>query len=164
MFNFINKIAKFIVDHLIQIISILINIPKPQTPINISTINHLSDNGIVFNLVIFLHIFYFFLLNYCIKWDKVDNFMNKKVININDIPFGVYKYLISIYTNWRPRSGTKSKIFLQLHGTLCQNTIRYLLHNPFLPNRELFVWGDISFFIINTANPIGDIQVQINKL
>ena len=58
--------------------------------------------------------------------------------------------------------GTRSKIFLQLHGNLGQNTICFYLHNPFLPHRKLFVWGDISFFVINTANPIGDIQVCLN--
>lgn len=162
MLNLINKISKFIVDHILQAIGILINIPRPK--IDISGINHLSDNQIVFNLVIFLHLLYIFLLNYCIKWDKIDDFMYKKVVQINDIPSGIYKYLVSIYTNWRPKSGTKSKIFLQLHGSLGQNTICYLLHNPFLPYREMFVWGDISFFVINTAYPVGDIQVSDQKL
>lgn len=88
----------------LNIIRILTNIPKPQR-IDLSNINRISDNVIVFYLVIFLHLLYVFLLNYCIEWDKIDNFMLKKAIQINDVPFGVYKYLVIIYTNWRPRSG-----------------------------------------------------------
>ena len=75
-------------------------------------------------------------------------------------PHFAIRYLIRIYTNWRPRSGTRSKIFIQLHGNLAQNTICYFLHNPFLPYRQLFVWGDCSFFVINTANPVGEIHVS----
>lgn len=160
MIETIKNIAQHIVLFFVKIFTFITEIPLPP-PIDLNEIHIVRDTDrIVFGLVVFLHLLYIFLLNHCLEWDKIDNFMHKKAIQINDVPFGVYKYLIRIYTNWRPRSGTRSKIFIQLHGNLSQNTICYFLHNPFLPHRKLFVWGDCSFFLINTANPVGDIQVN----
>ena len=157
--DIIKSASQLIILFFVYIFDVLTAIPKPPY-VDLGSINILTDTDkVVFILVVALHILYIFLLSYCLKRDKIDNFMNKKAIQINDVPFGTYKYLVTIYTNWRPRSGTRSKIFIQLHGNLSQNTICYFLHNPFLPYRQLFVWGDCSFFVINTANPVGDIQV-----
>ncbi|RWS03133.1 polycystic kidney disease protein 1-like 2 [Dinothrombium tinctorium] len=90
--------------------------------------------------------------------DVIDHFMYKRAIDINDIPTGTYRYLITIYTNWRPGSGTNAKVFIQLHGELGQNTICYFLHNPYVPYRELFGWSDVSWFTLNTSIPIGELR------
>lgn len=158
LFEIIAVCAKFVASIFSAIFNFITEMPTPPT-IDLEKIDFITDTDrIVVGLLIVLHVLYVFLLSQCLDWDRTDNFMHKKAIQINDAPFGVYKYLIRIYTNWRPRSGTKSKIFIQLHGNLCQNTICYFLHNPFLPYRQLFVWGDCSFFVINTANPVGEIQ------
>ena len=62
-----------------------------------------------------------------------------------------------MYTNWRPNAGTKGRVYLQLHGVFARNSLCYYLHNPYGLNRKLFSWGDISWFLVNTANPLGDI-------
>lgn len=158
LFEIIKRWAELVATGFWKILNFFTEMPRPP-PIDPRKINFLTDTDrIVVGLLIALHVLYVFLLNQCMEWDKMDNFMHKKAIQINDAPFGVYKFLIRIYTNWRPRSGTRSKIFIQLHGNLGQNTICYFLHNPFLPYRQLFVWGDCSFFVINTANPVGEIQ------
>ena len=163
-FEILKRCAEFAAASFWTILNFITEIPTPP-PIVLSEINFVTDTDrIVVGLLVALHVLYVFLLDSCMEWDKTDNFMHKKAIQINDAPFGVYKFLIRIYTNWRPRSGTRSKIFIQLHGNLGQNTICYFLHNPFLPYRQLFVWGDCSFFVINTANPVGEIQVSTRPL
>lgn len=91
LFEIIKRCAEFVVNGFWTILSFFTEMPTPP-PIELKKINFLTDTDrIVVGLLIALHVLYMFLLNNCLEWDRSDNFMHKKAIQINDVPFGVYK-------------------------------------------------------------------------
>ncbi|RWS26035.1 polycystic kidney disease protein 1-like 2 [Leptotrombidium deliense] len=135
-------------------------LPKPDN-IGNATVTDLviNSNWIVVIAVSAIHILYIIFQFWTTNRDVIDHFMYKRAIDINDIPAGTYRYLITIYTNWRPGAGTDAKVFIQMTGVLGQNTICYYLHNPYLHYRKLFgKSSDVSWFSLNTSMPIGEIR------
>ena len=60
---------------------------------------------IIITMLLLTHMSYSILAIISTQWERVDMFMSKKAINLNDAPKGNYQYMLTIQTNWRLGSG-----------------------------------------------------------
>jgi hypothetical protein len=116
-----------------------------------------DKNMTIYLTIIIVTSLYILLFVWCLWQDKRDT--KKSMIHIledND-PFDLYFYEMIVYTGSRKDSGTESKVYFNLIGSLSETLNRKLESNT-NGNIKLLQRTSVDTFLLSVKNPLGNLS------
>ncbi|XP_062621693.1 uncharacterized protein LOC134283266 [Saccostrea cucullata] len=128
----------------------------PPNAINFLTVWGKFDasNATVYGALVVVFVIYIILLIVLRRQDKKDQNRSKVAFLCDHNTTHTYFYLISVYTGFRRRAGTKSNVYFILTGDDDDSGIRFL-NDGF---QEGFSTSSVNMYFFGTNEPLGDLR------
>jgi len=142
-------------NHLTSFGSRMVVVPNFVDPISDAALfSKLSDNAVVFTIVVLVWSLYFIGLVYAHRSDKRDECLVGPINLPENRPTHQASYEVVVITGARPNAGTTSNVFVQMTGLFGQSTARQLHH----PWRPLFQRNAVDTFYMTMPSSLGPLQ------
>lgn len=115
-----------------------------------------DKNPTIYTTVILTLCAYFLGVIWCVLMDKKDKLKAKIHLLSDNKKEETYFYEINIYTGTRKNAGTKSRVYVNLMGSLGESSVRELRSNDKI---EVFKRSAVDTFIMSVKRPLGSLDL-----